>query len=83
MAITSFNYMIRLFVDFAIHLCDCVTCRYAYSEDTNDGFDDEGPLTGSGARGIGDPLSKLERKERKNIDHTFVSAGDHEEDKRE
>ncbi|KAG6526950.1 transmembrane protein 87A-like [Zingiber officinale] len=57
--------------------------RYAYSEDTNDDFDDEGPLTGSGARGIGDPLSKLERKERKNIDHAFVSAGDHEEDKRE
>ncbi|XP_074592797.1 uncharacterized protein LOC141848646 [Curcuma longa] len=57
--------------------------RYAYSEDTNDDFDDEGPLTRSGARGIGDPLSKLERKERKNIDHTFVSAGDHEEDKRE
>ncbi|URE09813.1 lung seven transmembrane domain containing protein [Musa troglodytarum] len=58
--------------------------RYAYSEDTNDDFDDEGmPLTGSGVRGIGDNLSKLERKERKNMDHVFGMGDDLEEDKRE
>ncbi|URE23061.1 lung seven transmembrane domain containing protein [Musa troglodytarum] len=57
---------------------------YAYSEDTNDDFDDEGvSLTGSGARGIGDNLSKLERKERKNMDHVFGIGNDVEEDKRE
>ncbi|RWW82908.1 hypothetical protein BHE74_00008594 [Ensete ventricosum] len=58
--------------------------HYAYSEDTNDDFDDEGvSLTGSGARGIGDNLSKLERKERKNMDHVFGIGNDVEEDKRE
>ncbi|RWW25159.1 hypothetical protein BHE74_00003292 [Ensete ventricosum] len=58
--------------------------RYAYSEDTNEDFDDEGiPLTGSGVRGIGDNLSKLERKERKNMDHVFGMGDDLEEDKRE
>ncbi|CAD5162964.1 unnamed protein product [Musa acuminata subsp. malaccensis] len=57
---------------------------FAYSEDTNDDFDDEGvSLTGSGARGIGDNLSKLERKERKNMDHVFGIGNDIEEDKRE
>ncbi|KAG6526644.1 transmembrane protein 87B-like [Zingiber officinale] len=57
--------------------------RYAYSEDTNDDFEDDGPLSGSGARGIGDTVTKLERKERKNIDHVFGLAVDREEDKRE
>lgn len=63
--------------------CD-TACSFAYSEDTNDDFDDEGvSLTGSGARGIGDNLSKLERKERKNMDHVFGIGNDIEEDKRE
>ncbi|WOL14764.1 transmembrane protein 87B [Canna indica] len=58
--------------------------RYAYSEDTNDDFDDEGvPLTGTAVRVIGDNLSKLERKERKNTDLVFGLSDDLEEDKRE
>lgn len=58
--------------------------RYAYSEETGDDFDDEGILlTGSGAKGTGDMVNKLERKERKTTDHVFGLGDDLEEDKRE
>nr|CAD1833094.1 unnamed protein product [Ananas comosus var. bracteatus] len=58
--------------------------RYAYSEDTGDDFDEEGvSLTGTGAKGIGDIMNKLERKERKTADHVFGLGDDLEEDKRE
>ncbi|KAJ0979195.1 hypothetical protein J5N97_014669 [Dioscorea zingiberensis] len=58
--------------------------RYAYSEDTNDDFDEEGvPLTGSGVKTAGDIMNKLERKERKTTDHVFGLSDDLEEDKRE
>ncbi|XP_072976484.1 uncharacterized protein [Typha angustifolia] len=58
--------------------------RYAYSEDTGDDFDEEGvSLTGSAAKGIGDIVNKLERKERKAADHVFGLGDDLEEDKRE
>lgn len=83
MIITLFDQRNKQAVDFARCLLSYVTCRYAYSEDTNDDFEDDGPLSGSGARGIGDTVTKLERKERKNIDHVFGLAVDREEDKRE
>lgn len=40
-------------------------------------------LTGTGAKGIGDIMNKLERKERKTADHVFGLGDDLEEDKRE
>lgn len=55
-----------------------LVCRYAYSEDIGDDFDEEGvTLTGSGAKGIGDMVS------RKTADHVFGLGDDLEENKRE
>lgn len=64
------------------------TCRYAYSEETGDDFEDDGiPLTGSGVKVAGDFTTKLERKERKlpvPADHVLgLGVVDVEEDKRE
>lgn len=63
---------------------DC--CRYAYSEETGEDFDEEGiSLTASVAKAKGELVSKLERKERKTAgpaDHVF-GLGENEEDKRE
>ncbi|ONK62695.1 uncharacterized protein A4U43_C07F7000 [Asparagus officinalis] len=57
--------------------------RYAYSEETGDDFDEGVALTGTGAKGTGDLVNKLERKERKTTEHVFGLGDDLEEDKRE
>lgn len=63
-------------------------CRYAYSEETGDDFDEDAiPLTGSGVKVAGDLSTVLERKERKASTaadhHVFGLSEDLEEDKRE
>lgn len=63
-------------------------CRYAYSEETGDEFDEEAiSLTGSGVKVAGDLATILERKERKVVTapdhHVFGIGEDVEEDKRE
>ena len=63
-------------------------CRYAYSEETGEDFEDEAiSLTGGGIMVAGDLATKLERKERKvsiAADHHVFGLGeDLEEDKRE
>ena len=63
-------------------------CRYAYSEETGDEFEEEGiSLTGSGIMVAGDLATKLDRKERKvsiAADNLVFGLGeDLEEDKRE
>lgn len=63
-------------------------CRYAYSEETGDDFEEDGILlTGSGVKVAGDFITKLERKERKlpvAADHVLgLGVVDVEEDKRE
>lgn len=63
-------------------------CRYAYSEEIGDDFDEEGiSLTASGVKVAGDLGIILERKERKAFaagdHHVFGLGEDLEEDKRE
>ena len=69
-----------MFVSVALLL---IFRRYAQSEETGDDFDEEGiALTGSGAKGTGDMVNKVERKERKTTEHVFGLGDDLEEDKR-
>lgn len=63
-------------------------CRYAYSEETGDDFDEEAvTLTGSAVKVTGDMAIILERKERKTSigtdRHVFGLGEDREEDKKE
>ena len=68
---------------------DLGLCRYAYSEETGEDFEEEAiSLTGGGIMAAGDLATKLERKERKvsiaaDHHHVFGLGEDLEEDKRE
>lgn len=66
-------------------------CRYSYSEETGDDFDDEAvTAVGSGVKVSGEMATMLERKDRKasltslvDHHHVFGVIEDLEEDKRE
>lgn len=66
-------------------------CRYAYSEETGDDFDEEAiTVVGSGVKVSGEMATMLERKDRKASStslstdhHVFGVVEDREEDKRE
>lgn len=66
-------------------------CRYSYSEETGDDFDEEAvAIVGSGVKVPGEMSTRLERKDRKASStslatdhHVFGVIEDLEEDKRE
>lgn len=91
----SFPYSYLIVLDFTLTsrtMFNVGSCRYAYSEETGDDFDEEAiTLVGGGVKISGEMGTILERKERKasvtslaTDHHVFGLVGeDKEEDKRE